>query len=282
MQIIELAKDAARTIWRNKALWFFGVFVAGGGGGGGGGTGGGGANGTGAAGTGMALPTWFWPLMAGLMVFGVVVFLLHVISEAALIEGVRRERRDGERLGVRTGLRAGLRHFWRVLGLKVGFGAVMLVTVALVALPALLGVLEVWPVWLGATLTVLLALPAAPWLLTAYFIYEYGLRFCVLDGRGVRAGAERAYRFLHGRIVESLKLLLVVAAGRIAGAVLALTLLVPVAALALGLYFAAGLPAAMVVGAGLGLPWVLVVSGATGAFGSTVWTLGVLQADASA
>ena len=280
MEIIGLAKDAARTIWRNKALWFFGVFVAGGSGGGGGGTGGGGANGAGAAGTGTALPDWFWPVMAALAVFGLVMFLLHVVSEAALIEGVRKDRRDGARLGVKAGLREGLRHFWRVLGLKVGFGAVMTVTVAVVALPVLLGVLEVWPMGLGVALMVLLALPAVPWLLTWYFVYEYGLRFCVLDGRGVREGALRAYRFLHGRLVDSLKLLLVVVAGRAAGSVVAVALLVPVAALAVGLYFAAGLPAALALGAGLGLPWVLVVNGATGAFGSTVWTLGVLQADA--
>ncbi len=283
MEAIELGKAAARTVWRNKYLWFFGAFVAAGGGGGGGAPPGGG-KGAGAsrgAEAWQGLPEWAWALIIVGSIVALAASLLHVLSEAALIEGVRRDRARpaGERpaLGIRKGIRLGLSFFWRVLGIKFAFGAVTFATVGVCAAPVTLGIFELVPLAVGIIGTVLLALPAVPFLLTAYFLYEYTLRFCVLEDLALRAAWRRAFAYLHGRIVPSLQLLLVALVGRIAGGVVAGMALVPVALLALGLYFAGGLPLAIGAGVLLGLPVALLVTGALGAYNSAVWTLGVLD-----
>ncbi len=282
MNAIELGKDALRTVWRNKYLWFFGAFVAAGAGGGGAGGGGGGGGGPVEGGGGFeSLPTWVWWLIIVGSLVGLVVSLLHVVSEAALIEGVRRDRSRSPQseptLGIRRGLRLGLSFFWRVVGIKLAFFAVMLMTAAVCLAPLLLALPKILPLWLGIVGTVLLALPAIPFLLTVYFLYEYTLRFCVLEDLTVRAAFRRAYAYLHGRIVPSLQLLLVALLGRAAGAVASAMALVPAALIGLGLYLAGGWVPAVVVAGVLAVPLLLVVSGATGAYNSAVWTLGVLD-----
>lgn len=281
MNAIELGKDALRTVWRNKYLWFFGAFVAAGAGGGGAGGGGGGAGPAEDGGGFESLPTWVWWLIIAGSLVGLIVSLLHVVSEAALIEGVRRDRTRSPQseptLGIRRGLRLGLSFFWRVVGIKLAFFAVTLLTAAVCLTPLLLALPKVLPLWLGIVGTVLLALPAIPFLLTVYFLYEYSLRFCVLEDLTVRAAFRRAYAYLHGRIVPSLQLLLVALLGQAAGAVASAMALVPVALIGLGLYFGGGLVLALVVAGVLAVPLLLVVSGATGAYNSAVWTLGVLD-----
>lgn len=281
MRKIELAKEALGLMWRRKYLWLFGLFAGAGVGGGGNGSGSAGVGPGGvAAGAKGDQVDWGSPLLVGLIaaavVFGLVGLVLHVVSEAALIEGVRQER-AGARLGIRRGFAAGAKHFWRVLGLKVLFALALLVSVAVIGLPALLGVLAVIPRGVGIGLTVLLVLPGLPLLLTLYFLYEYSVRFAVLEQRSARESVAAAYRYVHGRLVESLQLLLISELGRIGGAVAMVSLLLPAVAVGVAVYFAAGLVPAVVAGSILGLPLAVAGAGAIGAFTSSVWTLGFLD-----
>lgn len=285
MRKIDLAKEALELMWRRKYLWLFGLFAGAGGGGGGNGSSSAGVGpGGAAAGAKDGMPEWGVPLLVGLValavVFTIVGVVLHVVSEAALIEGVRRDR-TGERLGIRRGFTVGVGYFWRVLGLKVLFVFAFLVPVAVVATPAILGAAEVIPLGAGIAGSVLLALPAVPLLLTVYFLYEFSMRFAVLENRSARESMTAAYRFLHGRIVDSLQLLLIAIVGRMGGALVLVTLLLPVAALAAAAYFTVGIVAAVAVGA-VALPLMMAGVGAVGTFTSSVWTLGFLEDRAEA
>jgi hypothetical protein len=140
------------------------------------------------------------------------------------------------------------------------------------------GIAGLLPPWAAAATTALVALGAVPWLLTAVFVYVWALRLSVLDGLGALDAVRAGWSFLHGRVGESLKLLLVAFAGQVAGGLAAALAAAPGALVGAALWLATGavVPAA-VVGGLLALPPALAAIGATGTFRSTLWTLGFLE-----
>lgn len=84
-------------------------------------------------------------------------------------------------------------------------------------------------------------------------------------------------RYLSGRVLESLKLLVVGFVGQGCGAAVAAVGLLPAAVVGAALYFFVGLIPALVAAGVLAIPVVVAAAGATGAFRSAVWTLGYLQ-----
>jgi hypothetical protein len=273
-QIIDLGKRSLRTLWTHKALWFFGFFVAAAG------MGGGGKEERGGAGrpdfNPESIPPWAWGLIAVAGVLAVVFFVFHILSEAALIEGVA-EGQKGEEPGIRRGLGRSRRHFWRVLGLKVLFGLCAGLLAGVVSVPALLAWKALLPLWLGVTVTVLLAIPALPLLITLYFGYLYALRFAVLEDHGVRDAITRSRRFLHGRIGLSLKIAVLDLAGSIGGGVVMGVALIPAAILAGIGWLMGGMVPAIVLGGIVALPCGALALGALGTFRSAVWTLGFMD-----
>jgi len=271
MDILDIAKRSLTTLWSQKHLWFFGFFVALGGGGGGGGS----KEGQGGASL-AALPTWAFILMGVALLLGLVFMVLHVLSEAALIEGVA-EGQQGEHLSIGRGLRRGRKHFWKLVGLKLLVGLVMGLTFAVIAAPAILAHFGLLPIWLGVTMAVLLGLVGVPWLLTVYFISKYAMRMAVLEDLGTIESIRRAQRFLHGRLGLSIKLTLLAMAGQFGGGMAMGAVMIPAALLAGLAYLIGGLVPAAVVGGVIAIPLVIVVMGATGTFRSSVWTLGFID-----
>ncbi len=272
MDVVSVAKRSWSLLWSNKYLWFFGFFAAGAGGAGG-------NPARRGAGSGEAIPAWLWPLLAVAVLVALVALVLHVVSEAALIEGARRG--GSEPFGIRAGFAFGLRYFWRLLGAKALAGGAALLGTGIVLAPLGLGLLDVVPRWLGVGGTVLVGLVAVPAALTGYFVYQYALRVVVLDGAPVTDAFRSAWSFVHGRVVPSLLLTVAAeASSLVAGLALGVVLL-PVALLGVGAYFAAGLVPAIVLSSVLFLPAAALVMGAQGAFRSAVWTLGFLDARAA-
>jgi hypothetical protein len=272
MDPIKVGKDAFKNLWTHKSLWFFGLFL---------GAGGGGAGASPQSGHGgnQALPAWLIPVLVAAVVAAFGGLFMHVVSEAALIEGVRRNR-AGTPLRIGAGMRVGMHHFWRVLGVKLLLALGLGLSGLLLAVPAVLGALGLVPLWLGVAVTVPLLFLAVPWFLTLYFVYVYALRIAVLDERGARVAIREARVYLRGRVLDSLKLLLVSFVGQMGGAAVAAALILPVVALGAALYFTVGLVPAIVVGAALLVPVALAAGGALGTFRSSVWTLGFLEARA--
>ncbi len=267
MNIVEIGKRALSTIRSNKALWFFGFFVASSGAGGAGGRPGHG---------GGPIPTWVWFAVAAAIVAAAGFLVLHVLSEAALIEGVLRQR-SGERLGVGAGLRDARRHFFRLLGFKAGALGLALLGVSALAAPALAAALGVLPAPLGIGISLVLAIPGALALLTLALLYEYGMRAIVLEERTARDGWRAARRRLAGHLVHGTQLLLLSFAGQLGGNILAVVAVLPGLGAGLIGYALGGLPVAIAVGVLVALPFIVPVIGATASFRSSVWTLGYLE-----
>jgi len=271
MDVIDIAKRSLRTLWVNKHLWFFGFFVASLGSGGGGDR-----RHQGGHIAVEALPAWAWALLAVAAVVGLVTLVLHILSEAALIEGVA-ESEKGERLAIGQGLQRGRKHFWKLVGLKVLLGLVMLVSFAVIAAPAALAHFGLIPIWLGVVVAVLLGLVGIPWLLTVYFIYEYALRFAVLEDHATFDAIRRARRFLHGRLGLSLKLILLSIVWQLGGWVALGVAMIPGALLGGLTYLVAGMVPGVVVFALFAAPLAAMVVGALGTFRSSIWTLGFMD-----
>lgn len=268
MDIIRIAKQAFSTIRSHKYLLFFGFFVASGGGAGG--------NVGRHAHHGGPLPAWIWPVIGVALVLGLAALVMNVLSEGALIDGVERAQR-GERGRIRQELGQSKRHFWTLAAIKVGLSAVMLLSVAVVAAPLGAALLGAYSKLAGAVATALLVLPAVPWLLTLYFIYMYAMRIAVLDDMKAMDSIRAAKRYLHGRIANSLKLLVAGGLGSAAVEVVGVLVALPIAAVGLGIYFLAGLVPALVVGGVLVAPVATIVVGSVGAYRSSLWTLGFLD-----
>ena len=96
------------------------------------------------------------------------------------------------------------------------------------------------------------------------------------EGRRARDALSQARRFLHGRLVTAIKLTLLAFVGQLGGNVAAVVVMIPAALVGGLVYLVAGLVPSLVTGGALAAPLVVAVMGATGAFRSSVWTLGFI------
>lgn len=267
MDVLAVARGAFRIAWGNKRLWLFGVFVAATTGGGRGSSGGAAA----------ALPGWVLGLAGVALVLGSAALWMHVVSEGALIEGAGRLQM-GAMLGTGEAFRSGRASFGRVLRLKVGALCAIAVAALVLASPAVMIWLHVLPMVAGVWLTGGLLVVATPWLLTGYFVYAYALRFTVLEGLEAGGAILAAWRYLPGRVLESLKLLALAFAGQIVAALAGAVAVLPGVGLGTLIFVATGsMTWAVATGCVLALPPGLAVAGIVGTFRSAVWTLGFLE-----
>ncbi|BBL80484.1 hypothetical protein RxyAA322_23380 [Rubrobacter xylanophilus] len=287
----DLIRDAFRTVWRNRFLWFFGFFVAGSGFS---------FNVPGGPPGGLPdSPRWSGEnlvlLVAAAVLLALVLLLVYlvlgIISAGGLAWSVAAMER-GERPGFSSTFRAGVGNFWRVLGqalllLLIGVGLALLVFVVVGGPFALLFVLTesvgarvIFGVLLGLLGVVLLVALYVPYAVVG----QFALRELVVGRRGVVeaiGGAFGLFRRNAGRsiLVWLINLALSIGVG-IAAAVgfvlLGLVLFLPAIALGAAGYEAAAIAAGVAAGIVL-LPLLLVVTGAIGAFFHAYWTLAYLR-----
>ena len=272
MNPFSLAKDAVRLVWNHKVLWAFGFFIAGGAGGA--------VSRSHAAGAGGATPLWLWPAVGAALVLGLAFAVLHVAAEGALIDGARGSKAQ-EPVTLRSGFRAGFARFGAVLGVKALVVAMMLGITAVVLSPTLLTLLAGFKAVTTFALSGVLFLGAVPVLLSLHLTSIYALRIAVLEGAGPLEALRAARRYLSGRLLESLQVLVVSVVGQVGAGALAAAGLIPAAVVGGLTYAAFGLVPAIVAAAVLAAPVVAAALGALGAFRSTLWTLGFLESRAA-
>lgn len=270
METLQTVKESLRIVRDHRRLWLFGLFVAGMGGAGG-------TGGRSSGGGTSELPAWLpWALAAGALT-ALAVLVMHVVSEAALIEGVRRAR-VGLPFAIGDGFGVGRRHFLRLLGVKASLAAGAGIAAGLVALPLGAGWAMGAPLWLGALGAALCALLALPLLLALWLVVTWAARFVVLDGFGPLDALREGHALLASRLRASLELLVAwsLGAGLIGLFVLPAVLLA--ALLGLAGYAAGGVPAALVLFALVLVPAALLLAGAVGTYRSSLFTVAFLQA----
>ncbi|MEZ4231651.1 MAG: hypothetical protein R3B89_20910 [Polyangiaceae bacterium] len=253
--IVRQAYETART---QRQLWLFGLFAAG-------------AGGVNIKGPADSAPEWVLYAIVAASVLGLIALALHLVSEGALIHGAAHSR-DGGRTSVGIGFRTGFRFAPRVAGVKLLTLLAFLLCVAVIGAPLALAALLGGSLLAAGIASALLGVASIPLLLTIQLLSTYALRAVVLENQTIAAAIRTARRFLAGRIVTSLWLLVAQALGSSVGSIVGLVFALPVLGLGLALYLGVGLVPAVVTGALLMLPIAVSVSGAVGTFRSSLWT----------
>ncbi len=301
----DLIRDAFRISWRNKYLWFFGFFAGGVGSSFGGnvpsGAGnfdGGGSEQSGTPGLAAQLGPGLFDnvalLVALFVVIGLIVLLflaLTLISQGALAENVAAiDRGEGRRFG--SGWRAGLGSVWRVLGYYVVYLLITLGLLIAIGVPIGLLVGVTFAVTQSVAARVIVAVLAALLGLLALIVVfiplsivgQYALREIVVRRTGIFASFGGGYRIFRRDLGRSLLLWLinlllgigVTIAAVLALGIVGLVLFLPTILLAFAEMSTAAVVTGIVAGVIL-LPILLAVSGATGAFFHSYWTLAYLR-----
>ncbi|HEV2093051.1 MAG TPA: hypothetical protein VGR18_07795 [Rubrobacter sp.] len=301
----DLIKDAFAVSWRNKFLWFFGFFAGGTGTNflgnvpsGGGNFDGGDFEQSGAVGLAAQVGPGIFEnaaLIVALVVVGVVILLafiaMSLISQGALAENVAAiDGGEGRRFS--SGWRAGLRNFWRVLGYYVVFFLIALGLLVAIGVPIALLVAGAFAVTdsiggrvavavlaglLGILLLIVVFVPLS-------IVAQYALRGIVVRREGVFASVGGGYGVFRRNVGRSLLLWLInlglgigVGIAVLIGLLLVgLVLFLPTILLVFAEYTTAAVVAGIAAGVIL-LPILLAVSGATGAFFHSYWTLAYLR-----
>ncbi len=218
--------------------------------------------------------------VAGAAALVATVVALHVVSEAAVVESIRRTT-AGDRMAGAEAWRLGVRKFWTVLVLKVlALGGLFLVA-GLLSVPVVGALSGVLPLWGAMAFSVAATVAATPWLLSGYFMYIYAIRISVVESVGAREAILRAWHYLPGRVLESVRLLILAFIGQLAGSLCILATIAPgVASWYVALRWSGSTSLALSVGVAVSaLPAVAAV-GAIGTYRSAVWTLGFLESRA--
>jgi hypothetical protein len=298
----DLISEAFRITWRNRFLWFFGFFAAGGGSSfnfnfpAGSGDGGVPGNVPGSlSGPGRWIQenlVLFFVVVGVLVLVLVLVFIaLALISSGGLTDSVAALHR-GEQRRFSSTWRAGLFYFWRVLGQALLFILISLGLLLVIGLPVGLGLAAVFAVTESTGLRVLFIVLVALFAILVlvavfvalYIIGQLALRALVVGGERILGSISAGYNLFRRNIGRSLlvwviQIALAIGIG-IAALVVFLILGLVLIGPAVALFVADYTTAAIVVGVVGGLLFlipVLVISGAIGTFNHTYWTLAYLR-----
>jgi hypothetical protein len=271
-EIIRQGLYYARTC---RSLWLFGFFVGiTTGGSNGGGTGGHGHAGGAAAGVGFPdLSVMEIALIAVIIIVAVIAFIvMRFVGEGALIEGIVRARQGGT-MTIREGFRAGWAHWGVLVRIALIYFVATIGSVALLAAPCVIALQA-----FGALGAVLLGIAAlfigVPWLVTLYLVQAFAWRIAVLENRRAVEAIRKARLFLHGRLIQGLKLIVASFAGTLLMGLLGVLVMAPVALLLVALIPVLRVIPVIVLAVLVLLPAICVLTAMVGTFRSSIWTIG--------
>ncbi len=299
MDYFGIIKRAFQITIKHRFLWVFGFIVALAGGGGGF------RSFSYSSDSGQSFANvgrWATAYLAVLILIGLILFLLwlvmwifSVISQAGLVGSVNKIE-SNEETSLGDGFSIGAHYFWRVLGLSIILGLIILFLVLLILVPvvAAIVVLVSQSKTAGAGLAVaaifclVLAIIFVILLLVLFsaflgVIFIYALRYIVLKDERVFASIGEAWRLVRANLSETLVmflLLLLISAG------VGIVLIIPALVIGLPAFFAflGGITlknASLIVVSALGFLFLVLVLSFLGGifetFHSTVWTLTYLE-----
>jgi hypothetical protein len=268
MSVVEIVKQSLQIARTHKSLWLFAFVVGLGTGGGRGGAGGGGGGSSGAQGLPVAA------IVAAVLVVLIAAVVIRLVSEGALIEGVKRARRH-ESLSLREGFRVGWANWGVLLRIAAIYLVATIVSILVLAAPCFLAVQL-----LGRGVLVPLAIAtlivAVPWLVTLYAMQALASRIAVLENRHALDAIRKARLFLHGRMRHVLKLMVAALVGTLFVLAIGALVIGPVVLLLVAAAKLLGTAPAAVIGTLALVPAVFVLVAFIGTVQSAAWTLGYL------
>jgi hypothetical protein len=280
MTIGEIVRQGLYYARTCRSLWLFGFLVgiaSGGssGGGGGGREGGGVSIGVGGVSVGGALDlsvTQIALIAIVIVLAAAVLFVMRVVGEGALIEGIVRARQGGI-MTMREGFRAGWAHWGVLVRIALLYLTATIASVALLAAPCVIALRALGP--FGAVLLGIPALVIAlPWLVTLYLVQAFAWRIAVLENRHALDAIRKARLFLHGRLIHGLKLIVATFVGTLGIVLIGLVAIAPVAFLLVALIPVLRVFPVIVLACVVLLPPLCVLAAILGTFRSSIWTIG--------
>ncbi len=231
----------------------------------------------------------FWTIWGGMIVtvivilgaLGLVFFILNIISQGALVGSTEKISKN-EKANFKTGFGIGSHQFWRVLGMLILYGLMILASAAIWILPTILFVIT--KVYIMAIIWGLLLffVCLAFWILIGV-ISPYSIRVVVLEKFGIFQSIRESLHFVRNNLKEVILIyLLLFAIGIGFGIALILAILI-VGGLLLAIGFGVYLASLLVtigygIVAGLALfIAIMIISGIYNAFTSSVITLTYLE-----
>lgn len=282
---LELIKKAWSIAWKNKYLWWFGLFLSLGGGWGFN------FNIPGRGGWADRLETkekiadlfarYREFVLAGIVlwvILGIIFFVLKLISHAGIIKTLSKIDRN-EKGNFREGFREGKKYFWRLLGLNLIIGFLAAGIFIILFVPVMfLFYLGSWALGIVALLFAISIF--IPLIILASFLAKYAYFYIVLSDLKIFPSIERSYQIFRGNILSSIIMALIFIPVSIA---LSLTILISI--VLIGLVFLipgiisyltlsySGVYAISAIGLFCVLAWIFLLGSVYQTFYQTAWFL---------
>jgi hypothetical protein len=211
-------------------------------------------------------------------------FILSIISKGALV-GCVKKINDKEKTGIRDGFKMGWHNFWRVLGINIFL--FLIIFIPLLVFIFCLIFIFIIPV-IGWIIGILLILLLIPLIIIASFILgvlaNMAYCYCVIDGLSIRRSLTAAWNLFKSKwkklLIVFLLLLLIGIVVGIAIFIVLLILGIPLFLIGLAVYSAVGITVTIIyiiLASLITLIISAILSGALGAYNSTVWILTYLN-----
>lgn len=214
-------------------------------------------------------------------IFGLIMFILNIISQGALVGSVTKLSKN-EKADFKTGFGIGAHQFWRVLGISILFGLMILASATIWILPTILFV--VTKVYIIAVIwgMLLFFVCLAFWILIGV-IFPYSIRIVVLEKFGIYQSIREGLHFMRENLKEVIVIyLLLIAIGITYGIGLVLAILLVgglLAAIGFGIYLASSVVAIgyAIIAVLAVVISIIIISGIYNSFTSSVITLTYLE-----
>lgn len=207
---LEILKKSWRITWKNKYLWWFGLFLS---------LGGGSSFSFNVPGNndwekqlgekGDLANDFFaqhWQIFiagAVLLVLLIAAFVvLRIIAQAGLVKTLNRIE-NNEKGNFKEGFGEGKKYFWKLLKVGLILGFLMICLIVVLSLPVIfLFYLEA--VFSGILATFLAVLIFIPLVIVSSFLGKYAFFYITLSDLGIRSSFERSYYLFRKNIIQSI------------------------------------------------------------------------------
>jgi hypothetical protein len=211
-------------------------------------------------------------ILAAFLIF-LIFMVLGIISQGGLIHCVSRIQ-AGEKPSFGDGWRVGIKNFWRMLGIWIIIAILIITSIFLILVPFILVIIAsgVFGLLFGMFLIPLFILA----IIFISLIDFYATRTCILEGKGVFDSLAGAWETLKNNLAKTV-MVTIISIGSTFVYIIGFIVLGLVLAIPFVLMAVANLFLGIVLGVLAGLIYIIVVSGAWGAYIDSLWTLAFLE-----
>jgi len=212
-------------------------------------------------------------LILAVFLLFLIFLVLGIISQGGLIHCVSRIR-AGEKPTLGDGWSVGIKNFWRMLGIWIIIMVLVLASILLILVPFILVIIAsgVFGLLFGMFMIPLFILA----IIFISLIDFYSTRTCILEGKGVFDSLAGGWETLKNNLGKTIMVTIISVGSTIVyiiGFIIAgLFLAIPFVLIAIGNLFLG-----IVLGVLAGLIYIIVITGAWGAYIDSFWTLAFLE-----